>query len=92
MDGQLRIARVAVLPRPETRSPGSASAGGSSSAGREVSRKSASVAAAASRLVSGGRFHLCSIVARIEVWSCTTFVTERDFEYGETTTVGTRGP
>ena len=33
------------------------------------------VLALASRLVSAGRFHLCSIVARIEVWSQTTSLT-----------------
>jgi hypothetical protein len=40
-----------------------------------ASRKSASVVALASRRVIGGRFHLASIVASTEVWSCSTLVT-----------------
>ena len=61
-------------------------------AGLLGSRKSMTVAALASRSVSAGRFHLCSIVARIEVWSWTTLLTPPGLEYGETTTAGTLGP
>ena len=75
----------------EAMSPGAASVGGSRNAG-SGSRKSASVFAFASRNVIAGRFHFASIVARIEVWSCTTLVTPARFAYGDTTTAGTRGP
>src|SRR5271165_6141431 len=54
---------------------GWASVGGSANACRLRSRKSDRSAAAASRCVSAGRFHLRSAMARIEVWSCTMLVT-----------------
>jgi len=66
--------------------------GGSAKAAVVGSRKSMTSLALASRSVSAGRFHLRSIVASTEVWSCTTLVTPPGLEYGETTTAGTRGP
>src|SRR5690348_5991521 len=57
-----------------TRSEGAASRGGSGNV-TSLERKSMSVVAFASRCVIAGRFHLRSIVARIEVWSWTVLVT-----------------
>jgi hypothetical protein len=48
---------------------GAVSGGGSRRGAACGSRKSMIVLALASRAVSAGRFHLCSIVARIDVWS-----------------------
>ena len=59
---------------------GARSRGGSNSGGWPVSKKSMTVAALASRLVSAGRFHLCSIVASTEVWSYTMLLTPPGFE------------
>src|ERR1035441_3232632 len=71
---------------------GSVSFGGVRSCGAPGSRKSMTVFACASRSVSAGRFHLCSIVARIEVWSCGSLVTPLGLACGEATTAGTRTP
>src|ERR1039457_3930745 len=72
---------------------GSGSDGGVAKAGARVrSSASSGERAAASRAVSGGRFHFSSTSLSTEVWSKTSELTSSGRAYGDTITAGTRNP